>query len=50
MSLSDGTASKVNWIAPGVGGEFKVNVIVTDAGGNEAKGTINFDVFCCSTE
>ncbi|MFA5078156.1 MAG: PKD domain-containing protein [Dehalococcoidia bacterium] len=50
MSLNDGTASKVNWIAPGVGGEFKVNVIVTDASGNEAKGTVNFDVFCCSTE
>ena len=50
MSLSDGTASKVNWIAPGVGGEFKVNVVVTDASSNEAKGTVNFDVFCCSTE
>lgn len=46
--LNDGTASKVNWIAPGVGGDFKVDVIVTDGSGNEAKGTVNFEVFCCS--
>jgi len=50
MNLSDGTASKVNWIAPGVGGDFKVDVVVTDTDGNEAKGTVNFDVFCCSAE
>ncbi len=48
MNLNDGTASKVNWIAPGVGGDFKVHVIVTDSSGNEAKGTVNFEVFCCS--
>jgi hypothetical protein len=47
MNLSDGTASKVNWIAPGVGGDFTVNVVVTDGSGNEAKGAVNFDVFCC---
>ncbi len=50
MSLSDGTASKVNWISPGVGGEFKVDVVVTDVNGNEAAGTVVFDVFCCSNE
>ncbi|MFA5400177.1 MAG: PKD domain-containing protein [Dehalococcoidia bacterium] len=50
MNLGDGTASKVNWIAPGVGGDFRVDVVVTDAVGNEAKGSVNFEVFCCSTE
>ncbi|MFA5064483.1 MAG: PKD domain-containing protein [Dehalococcoidia bacterium] len=48
MNINDGTASKVNWIAPGVGGDFKVDVIVSDSSGNEAKGTVNFEVFCCS--
>jgi len=33
-----------------VGGDFKVDVVVTDTDGNEAKGTVNFDVFCCSAE
>jgi hypothetical protein len=47
MNLSDGTASKVNWIAPGVGGDFTVDVVVTDGSGNEARGTVNFKVFCC---
>jgi hypothetical protein len=47
MNLSDGTASKVNWIAPGVGGDFTVDVVVTDSSGNEARGTVNFKVFCC---
>lgn len=47
MSLENGTASKVNWIAPGVGGDFAVDVIVSDGSGHEAKGTVNFKVFCC---
>jgi hypothetical protein len=47
MNLNDGTASKVNWIAPGVGGDFTVDVVVTDGSGNEARGTVNFKVFCC---
>jgi len=47
MSLSDGTASRVNWIAPGVGGDFTVDVVVTDGSGNEGKGTVKFEVFCC---
>jgi len=47
MNLSEGTASSVNWIAPGVGGDFTVGVIVTDGSGNEAKGTVKFEVFCC---
>ena len=48
MNLSDGTASRVNWISPGVGGDFTVDVVVTDGSGNEAKGAVNFEVFCCS--
>ena len=47
MNLSDGTASRVDWIAPGVGGDFTVDVVVTDGIGNQAKGTVNFEVFCC---
>jgi len=47
MNLNDGTASTVNWISPGVGGDFMVNVVVTDINGNEAKGSVKFEVFCC---
>lgn len=50
MSLEGGTASKVNWIAPGAGGDYIVNVTVTDSSGNEAKGQVDFTVFCCSAE
>jgi hypothetical protein len=45
--LAEGTASKVTWIAPGVAGDFTLDVVVTDQSGNEAKGTVNFKVFCC---
>jgi hypothetical protein len=45
--LAEGTASKVTWIAPGVAGDFTLDVIVADDSGNEAKGTVNFKVFCC---
>ena len=50
LSLEDGTASRVNWISPGAGGDYTVNVTVTDSSGNEAKGQINFKVICCTTE
>lgn len=50
MSLEGGTASKVNWIAPGAGGDYIVNVTVTDSSGNEAKGQVDFKVICCSAE
>lgn len=50
MSLEGGTASKVNWITPGAGGDYIVNVTVTDSSGNEAKGQVNFKVICCTTE
>lgn len=45
--LAEGTASSVTWIAPGAGGEYTLDVVVTDESGNEAKGTVKFDVFCC---
>ena len=45
--LADGKAKRVGWIAPGVGGLYKVSVVVTDMNGNEANGEVNFDVYCC---
>jgi hypothetical protein len=50
MSLEGGTASKVNWIAPGAGGDYTVNVTVADSSGNEAKGQVDFKVICCTSE
>ena len=50
LSLEGGTASKVNWITPGAGGDYIVNVTVTDSSGSEAKGQVNFKVICCTTE
>jgi len=50
QSLEGGTASKVNWIAPGAGGDYTVNVTVIDNSGSEAKGQVNFKVICCTTE
>ena len=45
--LDEGTASSVTWIAPGAGGDYTVNVSVTDHPGNVGEGTVNFKVFCC---
>lgn len=45
--LAEGTASKVTWIAPGVAGDFTLDVVIRDSNGNEARGTVNFDVYCC---
>jgi hypothetical protein len=50
QSLEGGTSSKVNWIAPGAGGDYTVNVTVIDNSGNEAKGQVNFKVICCTSE
>ena len=50
LSLEGGTASRVNWIAPGAGGDYTVNVTVTDSSGNEARGQVNFKAICCTTE
>ena len=45
--LNEGTASKVTWIAPGAAGDYTVDVVVTDNRGNQARGTVNIEVFCC---
>ena len=45
--INEGTASKVTWIAPGAGGDYTLDVTVTDGSGNEARGTVNFHVYCC---
>jgi hypothetical protein len=50
MNLSEGTASRVDWLSPGLGGNYMVNVVVTDGSGNEAKGTVDFKVVCCGGE
>ena len=44
-------ANKINWIAPGVLSNCTVDVKVTDTQkGNEAKGQVKFNVFCCGKE
>jgi hypothetical protein len=45
--LNEGTASQVAWIAPGAAGDYTLDVVVTDSRGNQARGTVNFKVFCC---
>ena len=45
--IAEGKASRVGWIAPGVAGVYTVAVTVTDKAGNESKGEVSFDVFCC---
>jgi hypothetical protein len=45
--LNEGTARSVIWIAPGVGGDWTLDVLVTDRQGNQAKGTVKFNVYCC---
>ena len=45
--LEAGKANKVRWIAPGVKSDATVSVTVKDSQGKEAKGQVNFNVFCC---
>ncbi|MBN1375497.1 MAG: hypothetical protein JXA01_05020 [Dehalococcoidia bacterium] len=45
--LKEDVASKVMWIAPGVAGDYTLDVVVDDNHGNQCKGTVNFQVFCC---
>ena len=42
-----GEGKEIGWIAPGVKGEYTVNVRVTDGRGGTAEESITFDVFCC---
>jgi hypothetical protein len=48
LSLEGGTAGVVDWMAPGAGGDYTVNVKVTDGHGNEARGQVSFKVVCCT--
>lgn len=45
--LEDGKASRVGWLAPGSGGQYKVTVLVQDKAGNQATGEVNLEVLCC---
>jgi hypothetical protein len=45
--LNEGKASLVTWIAPGVGGQCTLDVVVKDSQGNQARGQVEFTVFCC---
>ena len=45
--LAEGIANRVGWISPGVAGDYKVSVTVTDKSGNSASGEVNFNVYCC---
>ena len=42
-----GNGNTVGWTAPGVTGEYKVTVIVTDGRGSQAEKFITFKVLCC---
>lgn len=45
--LEDGKVNKIRWKAPGIKGDYTVNVTVKDAQGREAKGQVIITVFCC---
>jgi len=45
--LNEGKASRVGWLAPGVGGQYVISVLVTDSAGNKAIGEVNYEVLCC---
>lgn len=45
--LNEGAANKVTWMAPGVGGDFTVDVVAADSRGNQVTGTVKFKVYCC---
>jgi hypothetical protein len=45
--LNEGKASRVGWLAPGVGGQYVVGVLITDKAGNKAIGEVTFEVLCC---
>ncbi|MCX5996185.1 MAG: PKD domain-containing protein [Chloroflexi bacterium] len=45
--LEDGKASRVGWLAPGSGGQYKIAVLVQDKSGNQAAGEVDMEVLCC---
>jgi hypothetical protein len=45
--LADGKASRVGWLSPGQGGQYKIAVLVQDKAGNQAVGEVNMEVLCC---
>jgi hypothetical protein len=45
--LDQGKASRVNWKAPYLKGDYNVDVTVKDSQGREAKGQVIVTVFCC---
>lgn len=45
--LQDGKASRVGWLAPGQGGQYKIAVLVKDKAGNQAMGEVDMEVLCC---
>jgi len=45
--LTEGTANRVSWTAPGVADEYIVTVTATDNTGKVTTGQVNFTVFCC---
>lgn len=45
--LAEGKASRVGWLAPGQGGQYKLSVIVTDKAGNQSTGEVDMEVLCC---
>ena len=45
--LEEGKADRIRWTAPGVRGDNTVSVIIRNTQGREAKGQVNFEVFCC---
>jgi len=45
--LEEGKADRIRWTAPGVRGDETVSVTAKDSQGNEAKGQVNINVFCC---
>jgi len=46
-NIASGKDSKIGWIAPGQGGFYTVNVLVTDKSGKQASGEVVFEALCC---
>ena len=46
-NLDEGKASRVGWLAPGSGGQYKITVLVQDKSGNQGTGEVDMDVLCC---